>query len=175
MYNDLSNSSSRFRHAGAFVARKSMVCFGAVDEACAKGIQSFQWGKRRRSVLVGLKNGQQAAAFFRQLSGLLGHHPAVIDLNFQRQIAHSCILAGFPPIANQICESGRARPSLENLEFPDTVAGRRCHLEWIEGWVDWKRPGMTGDALPKGQSLQATFRRGWYFGSEAFGEKLDKR
>ncbi len=63
---------------------------------------------------------------------------------------------------------------LENLEFPDTVAGRRRHLEWVEGCVDWKDPGRAGDALPEGQSLQATFRRGWYFGSEAFREKLDK-
>ncbi len=63
---------------------------------------------------------------------------------------------------------------LENLEFPDTVAGRRRHLEWIEGCVDWKSPGSAGDELPEGQGLQVTFRRGWYFGSEAFREKLEK-
>jgi len=63
---------------------------------------------------------------------------------------------------------------LEQLEYPDTVSGRRRHLEWMEGCVDWETPDEAGDALPDGQSLQATFRRGWYFGSEAFREKLIK-
>jgi hypothetical protein len=63
---------------------------------------------------------------------------------------------------------------LESLEFPDTVAGRRSHLKWIEGCVNWKNPGVAGDELPEGQSLQATFQRGWYFGSDAFREKLAK-
>ncbi len=61
---------------------------------------------------------------------------------------------------------------LAHLEYPDTVAGRRRHLEWIEGCVDWRKPKLAGDELPDEQSLQATFRRGWYFGSEAFREKL---
>lgn len=61
---------------------------------------------------------------------------------------------------------------LNELDYPDTAAGRRRHLEWLEGCVDWKHPGEAGDRLPEGQSLQATFRRGWYFGSEAFREKL---
>lgn len=61
---------------------------------------------------------------------------------------------------------------LAQLEYPDTVAGRRRHLEWIEGCVDWRDPEAAGDELPDGQSLQATFRRGWYFGSAAFREKL---
>lgn len=64
--------------------------------------------------------------------------------------------------------------ALAQLEFGDTVAGRRRHLEWIEGCVDWNAPEEAGDKLPDGQSLQATFRRGWYFGSEAFREKLIK-
>jgi hypothetical protein len=63
---------------------------------------------------------------------------------------------------------------LEQLEYADTVAGRRRHLEWLEGCVDWQKPGVAGDELPEGQSLHATFRRGWYFGSEAFREKLVK-
>ena len=61
---------------------------------------------------------------------------------------------------------------LEQLEYPDTVAGRRRHLEWLEACVDWDDPGTAGDELSEGQSLQATFRRGWYFGSESFREKL---
>ena len=63
---------------------------------------------------------------------------------------------------------------LAELEYPDTVAGRRRHLEWLEGCVDWNNTGVAGDELPDGLSLQATFQRGWYFGSEAFREKLLK-
>ena len=63
---------------------------------------------------------------------------------------------------------------LTELEYPDTVAGRRRHLEWVEGCVDWNNAGVAGDELPDGLSLQATFQRGWYFGSEAFREKLLK-
>lgn len=61
---------------------------------------------------------------------------------------------------------------LDSLEFADSVAGRRRHLDWIEGCVDWRDPAVAGDVLPEGQSLQATFRRGWYFGSDGFREKL---
>ena len=64
--------------------------------------------------------------------------------------------------------------SAQQLELPDTVAGRRRFMEWTEGCIDWKAPGRAGDRLPDGQSLQSTFRRGWYFGSEAFREKLLK-
>jgi REP-associated tyrosine transposase len=64
--------------------------------------------------------------------------------------------------------------ALAQMESSETVAGRRRHLEWLEACVDWKTPEMAGDELPDGQSLQATFRRGWYFGSEAFREKLLK-
>jgi|GEM_PF-1636694 len=51
---------------------------------------------------------------------------------------------------------------------------RRSKLEWMEGCVDWRETGVAGDQLPDGQSLQATFRRRWYFGSEEFREKLLK-
>lgn len=63
---------------------------------------------------------------------------------------------------------------LAELEFRDTVGGRRRHLEWLEGCVDWNKAEKAGDELPDGLSLQATFRRGWYFGSEAFRERLLK-
>jgi len=83
-------------------------------------------------------------------------------------------------LADYVKSPGKRRPwvaaarGLAQLEYPDTVAGRRRHLEWIEKCVDWRNPGTAGDELPDGQSLQATFRRGWYFGSEAFREKLVK-
>lgn len=63
---------------------------------------------------------------------------------------------------------------MAEVEHADTVAGRRYHLQWLEGCVDWDNIGEAGDELPGGASLQATFRRGWYFGSEAFREKLLK-
>jgi hypothetical protein len=63
---------------------------------------------------------------------------------------------------------------LSQLNYPDTVAGRRRHPEWIERCVDWRHPGAAGDELPDGKSLQATFRRGWFLGSSAFREKLLK-
>lgn len=62
--------------------------------------------------------------------------------------------------------------ALRHMEIPDTAAGRRRFIEWLEGCIDWKHPGRAGDTLPDGQSLQSTFKRGWYFGSEAFREKL---
>jgi hypothetical protein len=67
-----------------------------------QGVQGLQRGERGQGILAGLKNGQQAAALFGQLPGLLGHHPPVIDFNFQRQIAHGRILTDYPPVANQI-------------------------------------------------------------------------
>jgi REP element-mobilizing transposase RayT len=61
---------------------------------------------------------------------------------------------------------------LQHLELADTAVGRRRFLEWTEGCIDWKNPGKSGDSMPDGQSLQSTFRRGWYFGTEAFRDKL---
>jgi putative transposase len=58
------------------------------------------------------------------------------------------------------------------MGLPDTAAGRRRYFEWIEGLVDEKNPEHSGSADPEGQSLNSTLRRGWYFGSEAFQERL---
>ena len=44
MHNESSNLSSRFRRGGALVARKSLVCFDAVDEAAAKSIHAMSYG-----------------------------------------------------------------------------------------------------------------------------------
>ena len=56
--------------------------------------------------------------------------------------------------------------------LPDTAAGRRRYIERLETLVDWSKPTEAGKVLWEGQSLQSTLRRGWYFGSEAFREKL---
>ena len=53
----------------------------------------------------------------------------------------------------------------------DDAKGRRRYLEHLETRV--KQEGAeAGRALPEDQSLQSTLRRGWFFGSEAFKEKL---
>ena len=83
-------------------------------------------------------------------------------------------LADYVKAPSKRCSWVAAARGLAQLHYPDTVAGRRRHLDWIEGCVDWRKPEAAGDELPDGQSLQATFRRGWYFGSEAFREKLIK-
>ena len=56
--------------------------------------------------------------------------------------------------------------------LPDTTAGRRRYIERLETLVDWSKPTEAGKVLWEGQSLQSTLRRGWYFGSQAFREKL---
>jgi putative transposase len=53
----------------------------------------------------------------------------------------------------------------------DDAKGRRSYLEHLETRV--KQEGVeAGRAMPEGQSLQSTLRRGWFFGSEVFKEKL---
>jgi REP element-mobilizing transposase RayT len=56
--------------------------------------------------------------------------------------------------------------------LPDTTAGRRRYIERLETLVDWSEPTEAGKVLWEGQSLQSALRRGWYFGSQAFREKL---
>ena len=56
--------------------------------------------------------------------------------------------------------------------LPDTTAGRRRYIECLETLVDWSKPTEAGKVLWEGQSLQSTLRRGWYFGSQRFREKL---
>jgi hypothetical protein len=58
------------------------------------------------------------------------------------------------------------------MDLADTVAGRRRFMERTESAFSWARPGEAGSRSPEGQSLQSTLRRGWYFGSEAFRERL---
>lgn len=63
---------------------------------------------------------------------------------------------------------------LENMELRDTVAGRREFLKWTDACVDWRERENAGVWEDEGQSLQSTLRRGWYFGQEAFRERLVK-
>jgi putative transposase len=60
----------------------------------------------------------------------------------------------------------------ESVDLKDTPAGRRRYIERLEALVDWSEPTEAGKVLWEGQSLQSTLRRGWYFGTQAFREKL---
>ncbi|MFT6181952.1 MAG: hypothetical protein ACJA1W_004320, partial [Akkermansiaceae bacterium] len=42
----------------------------------------------------------------------------------------------------------------------------------MENLIDWSQPSDSGKILWQGQSLQATLKRGWYFGSQEFRENL---
>lgn len=61
---------------------------------------------------------------------------------------------------------------LRQLGLPDSVAGRRRLLEWTEKLIDWRDVPRAGYRVADGQSLQSTLRRGWYFGTERFRERL---
>ena len=54
----------------------------------------------------------------------------------------------------------------------DSAAGRRQFLERLEQREREEPTRTCGAELPEGQSLQSTLRRGWYFGSQAFRERL---
>ena len=61
----------------------------------------------------------------------------------------------------------------------DTAAGRREFLEMLESRVDWKNPGQAGAVYSKREgelelSVHSALRRGWFFGSQEFREKLLK-
>jgi len=71
------------------------------------------------------------------------------------------------------------RDDRDRRRFEETLAEVVEASGWVlYAWVlmsnhyHWKNPGSAGDELPECQSLQTSFRRGWYFGSEAFREKL---
>ncbi|CAN5493962.1 hypothetical protein BH23VER1_BH23VER1_24090 [soil metagenome] len=66
--------------------------------------------------------------------------------------------------------SGRA---LEWCGQTDSASGRRRYLTHLESRVA-EEAERAGTALPDGQSLQSTLRRGWFFGSEEFRERVLK-
>ena len=61
--------------------------------------------------------------------------------------------------------------ALRAHRFEDTSAGRKGYLAYLEARVRTEGE-QAGRLLPEGQSLQATLKRGWYFGGEAFRERL---
>jgi putative transposase len=83
-------------------------------------------------------------------------------------------------------EPARKRPSwvettmgFEVSGCPDTVSGRREFLRLLEQRVDWRNPRLAGTTFPEDDgkphlALYSSLRRGWFFGSENFREKLLK-
>jgi putative transposase len=65
----------------------------------------------------------------------------------------------------------RAERGLACRGCEDNAAGRKRYLEYLEGRVR-AEGAQAGRTLPADQSLQSTLRRGWFFGSEAFREKV---
>ena len=66
-----------------------------------------------------------------------------------------------------------AERGLRAWKYADDARGRRSYLEHLEQRA--REEGKSaGRGLPEGQSLQATLKRGWFFGSELFKEKLVK-
>jgi len=80
----------------------------------------------------------------------------------------------------------RARPEWLETETgfsvsgcEDSARGRREYLEMIERRVDWKNPTKAGTAYSEGEgrpelAVHSALRRGWFFGSQKFREKLLK-
>jgi putative transposase len=61
----------------------------------------------------------------------------------------------------------------------DTRSGRRKFLEILELRVDWKNPGQAGAIYSEGKgkpdlAVHSALRRGWFFGSQEFRERLLK-
>ena len=108
--------------------------------------------------------------------GALRLNPVRAGLVKRRQNLDSypwCSLGDFLKPPRQRCGWVAVQRALQHMELPDTAAGRRRFLEWSEGCIDWKCPQHAADRLPDGQSLQSTFQRGWYFGSETWNGGAD--
>jgi hypothetical protein len=61
----------------------------------------------------------------------------------------------------------------------DSADGRREYLEVLERRVDWKHPTKAGAAYSEGDgkpelAVHSAIRRGWFFGSQKFRQKLQK-
>ncbi len=71
------------------------------------------------------------------------------------------------------CQPGvTTSAGFDSAELEDSTKGRRTYLERLENLIDWSQPDSAGRILRKGQSLQSTLKRGWYFGTQDFREKL---
>jgi len=58
------------------------------------------------------------------------------------------------------------------MEAKDTAAGRRGLIERLDSRMAEEQAAKLGLVEIEGQSLQSTLRRGWYWGTEAFKERM---
>ncbi len=90
---------------------------------------------------------------------------------------------GWSSLAGYVQEPGQRPEWLETglglqvAGCEDTADGRRRFLEVLEQRVDWGDPGRAGVELRRGEgepevALRTALRRGWFFGGQAFREKL---
>ena len=66
----------------------------------------------------------------------------------------------------------KAAEGLSLFQEKDTVAGRRRFVERLDACARAESSDSAGVVEKEGQSLQSTLRRGWYWGSETFKERL---
>ena len=72
-----------------------------------------------------------------------------------------------------------AARGLEVCGCHDTASGRKEFLKVLEKRVDWRNPGKAGATFAEGEgkpelAVHSALRRGWFFGSQKFREKLLK-
>lgn len=85
-------------------------------------------------------------------------------------------------VAQAYGKSPRKRPGwmavkegLDLFQEKDTANGRRSFVERLDQWAAGEHAEKAGLVQREEQSLQSTLRRGWYWGSESFREKLVER
>ena len=61
---------------------------------------------------------------------------------------------------------------LGRMNFRDTAAGRRKYVEYLNERMRQEKAEKLGLAEIDGQTLHSTLRRGWYWGSQEFREKI---
>jgi putative transposase len=66
------------------------------------------------------------------------------------------------------------RDGFKTFDLKDTTAGRRKFLEGLEHRARLDKAEEAGLTEIDGQGMQSTLRRGWYFGTQAFRDRLLK-
>ena len=93
--------------------------------------------------------------------------------------------AGWSSLRGYLEEPEKSPPWLETTMgmmvsgCKDSASGRRRFLEILEERVDWSAPGKAGREYSPGEgqtklAVYSTLKRGWFFGSEEFKERLVK-
>jgi putative transposase len=84
----------------------------------------------------------------------------------------SSIVTGYAKPPSQRPSWMAVRDGLDLFGERDEARGRRSFIERLDGIARAEGVERAGVAEVEGQTLQSTLRRGWYWGSETFREKL---